>query len=328
MKLIDDLIEPTTLTGYSREEVDKFDATGATLADLFPNVVSDSTFVEWTVGGRNEDVAEFRAFDAEAMIGGTSGMETRTARLPAISLKRRFGELEQLLRMGQGAPETVEAAAERLALEVARGVVRGLVKRRGEALATGKLEIDENGFKQSVDFGRKKEHTATASELWSTGGDPVADLETWRDAYEAENGVAPSRLLVSRKVMSVLVRHTALRAYLGGSAPSMVAQAEVAEILQSHGLPAPEVFSDRVGGAPVLPENGIILAAPGAGFTGWGTTVEASKPNYGFAGLDMPGLVVGAYESEDPAMMWVRANAIAMPVLANPNLTFAATVVA
>ena len=58
------------------------------------------------------------------------------------------------------------------------------------------------------------------------------------------------------------------------------------------------------------------------------STIEAAAPRYGLAaaGLEVPGLVVGAYREEDPQVAFIRSTALTLPVLANPDLTLVATV--
>ena len=54
--------------------------------------------------------------------------------------------------------------------------------------------------------------------------------------------------------------------------------------------------------------------------------LEAVDPAYGIAEEDRPGIVVGAYQEDDPKSTWVRANAIGMPVVGDANYTAAMTV--
>ncbi len=328
MKLLADIIDPNEITGFSREEVDAFDAAPNTLADVFPNETTDSITVSWTIDGKNEDVAAYRAFDAEAKIGGSRGGEKVTGELAPLSIKRRFSEYDQLVRRGVNSPETVQVAADRLATEVAKATVNRLILARGEALATGKLVIHDEEFKQSADFGRRADFTATAATLWDADGDPFADLDTWLTAYEAENGFLPDRIRISRRIAAVLMRSAKVRAYVGPSAPTMITLADINARMASQGFPALEVFNARISGKAVLPESSVIFDAGTAGATVWGPTLEAADPAYGIAYSDQPGIVVGAYATEDPKTTWIRSNAVVLPILGNANATFAAKVVA
>lgn len=327
MALWTDLINPAELTGFAREEAVQFDATGGTLSDVFPAEQTSGINFGWTVNEKVQDVAAFRSFDAESKIGTGAGLERKTAELTPISLKKRFGEYDQLVRNGQNSPESVQAAADRLASEVAQGVVRRLIQARGEALVTGRLSINDDGVVANVDFGRRADHTVTAAAAWSGAGDPIADLEAWRAAYVDHTGQEPTGLKVSPKVMAALQRNDNVRSYLGANnVPTLVGRDVVNSILAAYGLPAVEVVNTRVAGQPVLNDDYVIFTADGAGATVYGATIEATDPRYGLADAAIPGLVVGAYAEDDPNIKWIRANAVALPILGNPDLTLAARV--
>jgi hypothetical protein len=181
--------------------------------------------------------------------------------------------------------------------------------------------------KQNVDFGRRADFTKTAGVLWSnSASDPIADIEAWRAEYVAENGEEPTDIIVSGRVFAALTKSDAVRGYFGSSAPTLLTRDAVNSIVTSYGLPALSVYDRLAGGTRVVADNKVIMASRNAGATVWGTTVEADDPRYGLTAGDLPGLVVGAYKEDDPAVVWIRANAITLPVLANSNLTIAATV--
>ena len=326
MALWTDIIDPAELTGFSREEASQFDANAGTLADVFPYVSTAGVSYSWTVNEKVQDVASFRAFDAESAFGKNAGLEKKIAELAPISLKKRFGEYDQLVRSGQNSPETVQAAADRLAAEVSQGIVRRLIQARGEALVTGRLAINEDGFVQNVDFGRRPDHTANASVAWDGAADPIADLEAWRQAYVDHTGQEPTGIKASPKVVAALQRNDKVRAYLGTNAPALLDRATVNNILAGYGLPAIEVVNTRVAGAPVLDVDHLVFTAAGAGATVYGTTVEATDPRYRLSGDAVPGLVVGAYALDDPAIKLIHGNGVALPVVGTRDLTFAARV--
>lgn len=326
MALWTDIINPAELTGYSREQAIAFDATGTTLSDIFPNETTAGTTFSWDVNEKVVDVAAYRSFDAETKIGKTGGLEHKIAELAPLGEKLRFSEYDQLARMGQNSPESVQAAADRLGKQLALATVRRLVLARGEALVTGRLAINEEGFVQNVDFGRRPDHNVTAAATWDTTADPVADLEQWRAAYVDNVGVDPDQILVSAKVMSALQRNEKMRGYFGTNAPLMLDREKVNSVLVGYGLPALTVVKDRVAGKSVMSDDHVVFTANGAGATVWGTTLEAMDPRYGLQDATMPGLMVGAYAEDDPNIKWIRSSAVALPILANPDLTLAAKV--
>lgn len=326
MALWTDQINPADLTGFSRTVADVYDGEG-TLASVLPNQRVDDVVFSWTINGRSQDVASYRAFDAETPIGTSAGAEEKVAKLAPVGLKKLLTEYDQLRRRGANSPESLQAAADRLASEVAKATVDRVERLRGEALVTGGLAINENRVVQNVDFGRRGDFTKTAGTLWSAAGaDPIADLVAWRGQYVAENGQEPSAIIVSSRIFGVLAKNDAVRSYFGDAAPRLLTRDAVNSVVTGLGLPALSVYDRTVAGARVVADNRVLMVSGDAGATVWGTTVEADDPRYGLAGGDLPGLVVGAHKEDDPAVVWIRANAITLPILANPNLTISATV--
>lgn len=336
MALWTDLIKPADATGFGREIVDNYEANNTSLATIFPAERVNDTIYEWAVNRKHQDLAAFRAFNAESKIIGGGDWEEKTAKLIPLSAKLPFKEYDKIRRMGQNSPETVQAAFDRLNTEVSESIARRIVLARGEALATGKLAIREEGLVQNVDFERRADFTTTLATFWDAeDADPIRDLETLREAYVAENGGQAQQIITSSRVVSTLVRSTGLRAYLGTQAPALITRAAVNEILQSYGFPPLTIIDDQVSYSDpatgqrvvkrVLPQDSVVFAAPGAGATVWGVTAEADDPRYGLSG-DMPGLVVGAYATDDPATKWIHANASVLPALVNANATMVAKV--
>lgn len=326
MALWTDIINPADLTGFSREAATLYDENPGTLSDVFPNITQPGAEFRWLVNGMSLDVAGFRAFDVESKIGGGKGLEEKIASLTPISLKKRFSEYDQIVRMGNNSPETIQAAADRKATEVAQGVIRRIVQARGEALVTGGLSINEDKFVQNISFGRRPDHTVNAAVAWDGDADPIADLEQWRAAFVDNTGFEPTAIYASPKVVGALQRNSKMRAYLGANAPALLDRDTVNNILIGYGLPPLKVLNTRVAGAAVMDADHLVFVADGAGQTVWGTTVEALDPRYALADVAAPGLVVGAYAEDDPNIKWIRANAVALPILGNPDLTFAARV--
>ena len=216
---------------------------------------------------------------------------------------------------------------------------------RGKVLNTGIAAIDENGFTLSADYGRSAEFDVTAGTLWSAGGaTPLADLRVWRDAYVDENGEEPGAILTSRRVLNALMASAEFKGLAtnsgGTTPPSLVTEDYVRQVLSAYGLPPLTLYERRarVAGSTVrvLPDDKLFLLpaatdpdnAEGTdlGGTFWGTTLEASQPEYGIAEVDRPGIVVGTIRTLDPVGVWVHGAAIGLPVLANANLSMAATV--
>jgi hypothetical protein len=336
MYLNTDYIEPAELTGYARAAAQDLDVNAFTLSRWLPNVLVDDLTFRFARGGDGlADAATFRAYDAESPIGSRPGVSRVTGELPPISRKIRLGEYERLRqrKLDAAIGDAIESDAERMV----RSVAARLELARGQALVTGKVTISENGVIAEADFGRAAGHTVTAAATWATDTtDIIGHLNTWRDVYVESTGQEPGSIVTSRKVMGYMLRNTAFRQLVATMAgtPTLVNNNAVDAMLASHGLPPVLTYDARVNvngvATRVIADDKLLmLPAVGSGDMGatlYGTTAESMEPEYGLAGSEA-GIVAGAYSTKDPVAVWTKAAAIAMPVLANPNLSLAADVI-
>jgi hypothetical protein len=339
-----DYVTPAELTGYARAALGDLQINQFTLARWLPNREIDDLEFRFARGGDGlVEAAQFRAFDAESSIGARPGVTRVTGELPPISRKIRLGEYDRLRqrRLNEAVGDAILTDAERMT----RAVAARLELARGEALYTGKVIINENGYVGvTADFGRAAGHTVNAATAWSTvaTATPLADMLSWRDTYIATNGTPPGAALTSTRVLGYLLRNAEIRnlaATVAGT-PTIVSQATVNTVLDSYGLPPLHTYDAQVtvGGVatrPIPDDKFLYLPAPvdpnsaegsELGGTLYGTTAEALELADEIVGEDQPGIVAIAYKTEQPVSIWTNASAIALPVLANPNLSFAADV--
>ena len=160
------------------------------------------------------------------------------------------------------------------------------------------------------------------------------DIIKWAEAYSDENGDVPGLMVMSRKAVSALQRNEVLRKAVGGvNTPSITTLDALNALLGSYGLPGITIFDRKVsiGGVkkPILDPKKVLLL-PGAGQpvgkTVWGAPAEVGDPAYSLLPGEMGGIVAGLHREYDPYSYWVHTNAIALPVLTNPNATMVATV--
>ena len=198
---------------------------------------------------------------------------------------------------------------------------------------------------QTGSWSRTAGHTVTAAVSWATSATakPLADMQAWRSAYVATNGEEPGAIVTSGKVVAALARTAEFRALAGSLAgtPSVVSQAVIQDVLTAHGLPPIYIYDRQAKKgnttSKVLSDTKVfMLPAPvdpynpdgtDLGGTFWGQTLESDEPEYAIEPEERAGLVVGAWKTRDPIAVWVHSAAIALPVLANADLSFAATVI-
>lgn len=337
--LIWDGIDPVELTGYVRAALADRPQNQFELERWLPNTPVLDLEYRFNAGGQGLlDAATFRTFDAESPIGARPSTMRKSGELPPISRKIRLGEYDRL-RM-RNANDEIRNGVFNDAARMMGQIRTRLELARGEALWSGQLALAENGVEATVSFGRAGGHSVAPGTLWSTvaSATPLTDELAWIDTYVASNGVRPGVAVTSSTVMSYLMRNAEYRALIGrnGFVPSRVSQTDVNDIRGDYGLPPLFVYDAQANVAGVatrvIPADKFLyLPAPGSaegselGATLYGVTAEALELD-GLAGSDEAGITAVAMKEFDPVAIWTKAAAIALPVVANPNLTFVADV--
>lgn len=334
LSLDNETLSAADLTGYVRAALEDLPENAFTLSAFLPDVTVDDVDFRANVGGGGlARVAKFRAYDTESPISSRGAARVISGELPPISVKTRLDEYTRL-KMRHADQAIVDALRED-GLTLAKQILARAEVARGQLLQTGKVTLNENGLTLEADFGRAAKHTQTATTLWGAGGNVVDDLLAWAEVYAATNGARPGRILVSRQILSTVIRNKSLAEAVYGSNPGtrLVKLTDLNDLLAAHGLPAFEVYEAKVAGAPnpadVLDPKSLLFL-PGAdqkiGETLWGTTAEAIDADYGIDSTEAPGIVVGTYSDKDPVAQWTKASAIMLPVAPNTNLTLSAKV--
>jgi hypothetical protein len=229
------------------------------------------------------------------------------------------------------------------AKRMTRAVAARMELARGEALVTGKVVIAEGGVKATADYGRAAGHTVTVGTSWATiaTATPLTNMIAWADTYEATNGKRPESALTSRSVLRYLTRNKEIIDAVKGAAAgaTRVTTEELRALLESEGLPMPEVYEaqvnvNKVATRVIAADKFLYLPAADEsaeenemGATLWGTTAESLESEYGIEDGEEPGIVAGVYKQPNPLAYFTNAVGLGLPVLANPDLSFAADVI-
>ncbi|WP_324644159.1 major capsid protein [Pseudarthrobacter sp. LT1] len=338
MALWTDLITPAELTGYVRTALEDLEVNRTSLAPWLPNTfVNDITvrFVKGQAGLVAE--ASFRAFDAEPEIaGGVTGQRVTLEMLP-LGQKRIISEYDQL-RARNASDEVLRNSILKEAKNVAKAIADRIERLRGTVLETGKATVNQGNVFFDDDFGRTAGHTLTAAQLWSTSSvDRLTYLQTLVSTYKATNDEEdPGAIVMSKRVFTALAAGDQFKTTLVGGATRPAIEDEVRQYLVSAGLPPVTIYDRRTSGGRVLSDNKLLLLpAPvdpmagesDLGGTFWGQTLTSQEADYQLADVEQPGVVVGAHKATSiPHIATVESDAIALPVLANANLSLVATV--
>lgn len=338
MALWTDLIDPATLTGYARRSLEEYEAEKGTLARWLPNREVADIVVRFVAGqsGLVEE-ATYRAYDAELGVTKGEPKKRTTLELPAVGTTIPVTEYEQL-RNRNARDEAIEKSILATTRRVVHAVADRVERLRGVVLATGVATIAEIAGADS--FGRSVSHDVTAGSLWASGSvDRLAYLETLRQQYIATNGVEPGSMVMSSKVFTALASGDQFRIQLNNGASRPATEADVRGIVEGAGLPPIVKYDRRTKSGKVLDDTKLLLLpAPvetdawedtELGATFWGQTLTSTDERYGIEDSEQPGIVAGVYRGEKPPMIAeVISDAIALPVLANADLSLAAKVLA
>ena len=198
---------------------------------------------------------------------------------------------------------------------------------RFEVLSTGKLKIEENGVKVTVDY--KVPTTNKKNFDWSlTTSNPLINLESLADAVEDKSGVRPTRMLTSRKVMKTICANENIKKAIHGvDSEKIVTLGDLNDLLLRQELPTIETYEAkyRVETAKgyetkrYFPVDCIsMFGNETLGETLFGITPEEIEL-IGNGNMETAAMVgnifVGAYTLLDPVAKFTKASATVIPTL-------------
>lgn len=337
MQLIDEFATPAELTGYARAALADRPENEQTLDRWLPNrTINDLSYRFTRGGGGLTEAASFRAYDASSDVGVRPGGARVSGELPPISRKIPVGEYERIRRRNLDTQNAeIRDAMLDDGVRLARQIEARMELARGEALFSAGVSLNENGVQASVDFGRNPAHSVTASTVWSNTATAKVydDFQAWLDVYNATNGRLPAYTLMPRTVYNYIRRNAQICSLAQSiNPPTVLTKDGLSNVFGDHDIPPVIIYDAQVSvngvATRVTPADKILFLpefGDSVGQTLWGVPVEADDPRYGLGG-DAAGIAVGGYKSEDPQTVWTRATAIALPVVAAPDLTFQADV--
>src|SRR5690625_553544 len=205
-----------------------------------------------------------------------------------------------------------------------------------QALGTGKVSYDDNNVKIEIDFTEDmpEEHkiVLTGDNTWANPEhDVIGDLIEWNNQYEETNGKQAEAIYMSRKVQALLLKNAVIVNEVAGenSGRTRVSVDELNTVLGAYGLPPVRLIkktsarvkspiTGQVNEITLFPENRVVFLSDGIGTFKLGPTVENNF---------QPGIVLQAYDKNEPIQSILRTAASGFPVIENPNLLLYADVI-
>ncbi|MDU1313931.1 MAG: major capsid protein [Clostridium septicum] len=197
---------------------------------------------------------------------------------------------------------------------------------RMELLSSGKIKIEENGVKVTMDYGFLPSNKKTFNWSDAETSKPLDDLETLAAAVEDSSGSRPVRALTSRKIVNKIRSNKSVREAVHGiNSAKTVTLSQLNDLLEELDLPRFVVNEgkykvEKAKGFDTkryFPENVISMFGPEVlGETIYGLTAEEVKL-IGDSKMEEASMIgnifAGTYSSIDPVGEFTKAAATALP---------------
>lgn len=310
---------------------------------FFPERKTEALEIDIIKGANNIPVsAKVHSFDTEAEIGSREGVEHSMQDLALIKRKIRISEREIIAlespRNSREEDEKVRNIFNDVDNQVA--AVRTRVEcMRMEAITTGKIEINENGVKATINYGMPTNHKKTFAWLSNPNSDVLSEMTEMRKIVKKDGGFNPARVLTSDTILSRILMDPKIReAIYGVNSAKMLTAAMLNEFLKEQKLPVIATYDEmyRLQDAKgkyiptrFFPEDGFVMMPEWKlGDTFYGITAEELELRRD-PSIDMDeigNIIVCQYATTDPVGKWIKAVATALPSFPYADQVFSATI--
>ena len=192
MSNIDEILINRELVQYANH----FTNEPLALASIFPEQKKATLDLKMFKGANNIPVsAEIHAFDSETQLADFETGKYDVATMLLVKRQYHLGE-ELLIRLSQVSSDAVKEEIKR---EVYGGIETNLLqsiavrfeRMRADLLQYGKLDINENGYKGTIDYKMPKSNLVTGDWSDPASSKPLDDIEKWCDVVEDGSNVRP-----------------------------------------------------------------------------------------------------------------------------------------
>ncbi|NEZ80382.1 major capsid protein E [Clostridium botulinum] len=327
MPRIEDVFNTKELINYFKERT----ITPMLGESLFPERKIQDIEFDMILGSGGLPVsASVHAFDTKTQMASREAIEKGVASLALIKRQIKIAEKEIIKINNPRTNAELTFVLSQLyndSEKMVQAVKVRVEAMRMEVLSTGKLKIEENGVKVTLDYGIPSANKKSFNWSDPAASKPLDDLTTLADAVE-DTSVRPTRALTSRKLARAICNSHSVRAAIHGvNSDKIVSLAQLNELLEQLNLPQIVTYEgkykvEKAKGFDTkryFPDNIIAMFGDGPlGETIYGLTAEEVKL-IGDGKMDMAEMVdkifVGTYTSIDPVGEFTKAAATALPSL-------------
>ncbi len=309
---------------------------------IFPDQKTENLVAEYlrlAAGAAVPVMATVHALDTEAEIGSRPVFDK--AQVEKLFIKRKINQTERIQLLTEHGVYRDDAIVRyvfddmRLMADAVK--VRTEVAKM-EVLATGKMSIDENRLKFSIDYGVPTENVGYELDL-GPDADVIGQIQAIADAA-ADNGETLTELVTSKKIIRKLAANKGIQTLIFGAIGqgTYVSNDRLQALFnQLFGITTITTNDlrykvQRASGAEEMkrffPDDKLSFIASGGGRFGtglWGVTPE--EADYGQYSEKSANqfITITQWATPDPVAVWTKASGMFIPVLPDPNGLYVAT---
>ena len=342
--IVDPIIPPAELTAFVNRILEDLPINSHIGENFLPTQVTPND--RWTTGLQSTrdytGEADYRAWNTEPTFAERPGLMRITGNI--VPLGQQMMLQEDMIRelkfsRERGVPDQVRTQIFNDAATLLRRVQNRLERARWEALDLASFTIGtpgvapytENNLQMQVDFNRAAGNRYDVTTMWDVGGTPIADEMALLEAAE-DDGIEITRAVMPREVIRTLLTHSDYRdLFQTVRVMDRLTFRDMNEIRRDFGLPTiiPMTASTKrrtaVGTETVvrlLEKRIIYLPDTPVGSTMWGLSSYVGEPEVGATVANRGGPVVFVMRTLNPVAYYTVIDAVAIPVLFNPDDTW------
>lgn len=312
---------------------------------LFPAKKIPAWSIKYIKGANNAPVAaSVHAYDTEAQVGSREGFEEIEMELALIKRKIQIPE-ELIIKLADAQRTSPEEFSELVAEvfndidHMVESVLTKAEVMRYEAATTGKIELNENGFKGTIDYmvpARNRVALKPEEMFDNPDSNPIKVLTRLKRVVP---NTMIAGVITSDRILALILGNKHVREAIWGVAASrMVTEVELNEFLKQHRLPviATEERTYRVQKNDgsyelrrLVAEDAFALIPEGQlGETIYGRTAEETQMYLGNTASRVRSygeVIAQVFTTNDPPAYWTKAVARVLPSFPRANEVVLAT---
>lgn len=314
---------------------------------LFGDEQTDNLVAYWQSIANEYQVpmmAQFHGFDTEAQTTFRVPVDTHNIEKGLIKVKINQSERMRALTRSGVREDAMYDYVIRDGVRLADQVITRTKVAKNELMATGKVTINENNLKLTVDYGVPEGHidTETGIDL-SPEADIVGQIQAKLDEAQKE-GTTLTGIMTARANITKMRQNKSIQNAINGALMEgqLVRRSAFDAFMEEEFGIQTIITNDQTYGAsatigadgrPVItqaryfPTDRLSFFAPNPagrmGVCAWGYPPETDVSNLlnvaAAMGAEKPYVFITQWSEHDPAVLWTKASALAMPMIYNPS---------